>query len=132
MSRCLTTAAAVTIAGAQRATTGETSGAPPLCVFSKHLQFLDYSSLARTCRELGLDGVDLTVRQGGHVHPERVDRELREAVTAMRAEGLEVPMITTTFKSGEMNIYVRYWRQPNSAESLIFVSGDTNMGQVIL
>jgi len=100
MSRCLTTAAAVTIAGAQRATTGETSGAPPLCVFSKHLQFLDYSSLARTCRELGLDGVDLTVRQGGHVHPERVDRELREAVTAMRAEGLEVPMITTTFKSG--------------------------------
>ena len=70
---------------------------PPLCVFSKHLHFLDYKALARTCRELGLDGVDLTVRPGGHVLPEQVETKLPEAVEAIRAEGLDVPMITTRF-----------------------------------
>ncbi len=73
---------------------------PPLCVFSKHLQFLDYPALARTCREVGLDGVDLTVRPGGHVLPERVASDLPAAVEAIRAEGLDVPMITTRFVSG--------------------------------
>ncbi len=67
----------------------------PLCVFSKHLQFLDYKELAKTCREVGLDGVDLTVRDGGHVAPEKVHRDLPAAVEAIRSEGLEVPMITT-------------------------------------
>ena len=76
------------------------SAAPPLCAFSKHLQFLNYKDLAKTCRELGLDGIDLTVRQGGHVNPERVATELPEAVEAARAEGIDVPMITTGFKSG--------------------------------
>ncbi len=73
---------------------------PPICVFSKHLQFLDYKALAKTCRELELDGVDLTVRKGGHVLPENVQRDLPAAVEAIRAEGLEVPMITTRLSAG--------------------------------
>lgn len=100
MGRCLIGAATAGALGVPRRPVAETVTAPPLCVFSKHLQFLAYPALAKTCRELGLDGVDLTVRQGGHVHPERVARELPEAVDAIRAEGLEVPMITTAFKSG--------------------------------
>jgi sugar phosphate isomerase/epimerase len=74
--------------------------APPVCVFSKHLQFLDYPALAKTCKKLRLDGVDLTVREGGHVLPENVTTDLPKAVEAIRAEGLEVPMITTRFKDG--------------------------------
>lgn len=73
---------------------------PPLCVFSKHLQFLDYTELARTCSEIGLDGIDLTVRKGGHVLPERVKEDLPKAVETIRAAGLQVPMITTNLKSG--------------------------------
>lgn len=68
---------------------------PPICVFSKHLQFLDYDALADTCRDVGLDGVDLTVRRGGHVLPERVVTDLPKAVQAIQARGLSVPMITT-------------------------------------
>jgi sugar phosphate isomerase/epimerase len=68
---------------------------PQVCAFSKHLQFLDYEALAKTCREIGLDGVDLTVREKGHVLPENVARDLPAAVEAVRAEGLDVPMITT-------------------------------------
>ena len=74
--------------------------APPVCVFSKHLQFLDYTALAKTCKELRLDGVDLTVREGGHVLPENVAADLPRAVEAIRGEGLEVPMITTGLKNG--------------------------------
>ena len=68
---------------------------PPVCVFSKHLQFLGYEDLAKTCKDLGLDGVDLTVRAGGHVLPENVTTDLPRAVEAIRGEGLDVPMITT-------------------------------------
>ena len=75
-------------------------GAPSVCVFSKHLQFLDYADLARTCRELGLDGVDLTVRQGGHVVPERAAEDLQRAADAIRGEGIGVPMVTTSFADG--------------------------------
>lgn len=69
---------------------------PSVCIFSKHLQFLeDYAVLARTARDLGLDGLDVTVRKGGHVLPENVANDLPRLVEAVRAEGLEVPMITT-------------------------------------
>lgn len=66
-----------------------------ICVFSKHLQFLNYEDLARTCKDLGLDGVDLTVRPKGHVEPQNLDRDLPMAVEAIRAHGLDVPMIST-------------------------------------
>jgi len=72
---------------------------PLLCMFSKHLQHLDYESLARTCKELGFDGIDLTVRPEGHVLPENVSRDLPKAVTAIRNHGLAVPMITTGLTS---------------------------------
>lgn len=79
------------------AAAGDKSTVPPLCVFSKHLQFLDYKELAKVCKELGLDGVDLTVRPGGHVLPEKVKTDLPAAAEAIRAEGLDVSMITTRY-----------------------------------
>lgn len=76
------------------------AGRPPVCVFSKHLQFLNYQELAAKAKELGVDGVDLTVRPGGHVEPAHVARDLAAAVAAVRAAGLEVHMISTALKSG--------------------------------
>ena len=64
-------------------------------MFSKHLQWLDYPAMAETAAELGLTGLDLTVRPGGHVLPERVKDDLPRAVEAMRAAGLEINMMTT-------------------------------------
>jgi len=66
-----------------------------LCLFSKHLPGMKWTELARTVKSLGFDGVDLTVRTGGHVKPEQAKTDLPEAVTSIRSEGLEVPMITT-------------------------------------
>jgi sugar phosphate isomerase/epimerase len=64
-------------------------------MFSKMLGELSVVEAARKIKGLGFSGVDLTVRPGGHVRPERVETDLPEAVKAIRGEGLTVPMITT-------------------------------------
>ena len=66
----------------------------PIVYFSKHLQWLDGEQMAATAAELGFDGIDLTVRQGGHVLPERVQEELPKVAKIVRNAGLEIPMIT--------------------------------------
>ncbi len=73
---------------------GEVASA--VCIFSKHLQWLDYDRMANTAAEIGFDGVDLTVRPGGHVEPEDVRRALPRAHAAVRKAGLELPTITTS------------------------------------
>ena len=66
-----------------------------LCFFSKHLPRMNSRELSRTLKAMGFDGVDLTVRPGGHVDPKRVANDLPVFVDAIRHEGLTVPMITT-------------------------------------
>jgi sugar phosphate isomerase/epimerase len=68
---------------------------PQIVIFSKHLAELNYEDLGKTAKEFGFDGVDLTVRPGGHVLPERVTEDLPRAVATLRKHGLTVPMITT-------------------------------------
>ena len=65
-----------------------------VAIFSKHLQFLVGEDLARSAAEIGFDGVDLTVRKGGHVEPAEVVQKLPELVKLIRAHGLEVAMVT--------------------------------------
>ena len=64
-------------------------------IFSKHLQFLDYDEMARKAKEIGFDGLDLTVRPGGHVEPENVERDLPKAAEAIHKHGLQLKMMTT-------------------------------------
>lgn len=95
--RLLAMAAAAGSAAAQSAP----KKAPTLCVFSKHLAFLDYPTLARTLVELKVPGCDLTVRPGGHVEPENVVRDLPRAHAALHGQGVSVPMITTGLLSAD-------------------------------
>lgn len=66
-----------------------------ICMFSKHFHWAEIPEMADTCARIGYDGVDLTVRKGGHVAPERVADDLPKAVETIRKAGLTVPMITT-------------------------------------
>jgi sugar phosphate isomerase/epimerase len=61
--------------------------------FSKHLQFLDYHGAAEACAMAGMSGADLTVRPGGHVLPENVERDLPLAVKAFQDVGLTIEMM---------------------------------------
>ena len=50
-------------------------------------------------KQLGFDGVDLTVRPGGHVEPRLSNVDLVRAIEEVRGPGLEVPVITTALTS---------------------------------
>ena len=66
-----------------------------ISIFSKNLQWLGYGEMAQVAAEIGFDGIDITVRPGGHILPERVSEDLPKAVDAVRKAGLNVYMITT-------------------------------------
>ena len=71
---------------------------PKIHLFSKHLQFLDYPSMAEVAAELGFDGLDLTVRPKGHVLPEKVETDLPKAVEAMKKVGFTPSLMTTAIE----------------------------------
>lgn len=75
--------------------------ASPVCVFSKHLNWLSFSDMIKATADLGFDGIDLTVRKDGHIEPEKAVTELPAAVEKIRKAGLEVPMIVTTITDPE-------------------------------
>lgn len=71
-----------------------------LSIFSKHLKFLDYNSMSEAVKEMGFDGIDLTVRQNGHVSPERIQDDLPRVTEAMKSFNLEPNMICSNVKDG--------------------------------
>ena len=94
--------AAAWAAGAVPLSVGAAAPAPArgpfrgaLCFFSKPVPQLSWQELAQSARRAGFMGIELTVRGGGHVLPNRAPEDLPKAVAALRAEGLEVFMITT-------------------------------------
>jgi L-ribulose-5-phosphate 3-epimerase len=66
-----------------------------ICVFSKHFHWASVPETAEVCAKLGYEGIDLTLRKGGHVLPERVADDLPKAVEAIRKAGLTIPMVTS-------------------------------------
>ena len=51
--------------------------------------------MAELCARLGYDGIDLTVRDGGHILPARVEEDLPKAVEIIHKAGLTTPMVTS-------------------------------------
>jgi sugar phosphate isomerase/epimerase len=67
----------------------------PIHVFTKCLQFLDYDKMAEVLAKNGFDGADLTVRPGGQVLPENVERDLPKVMQALKKAGIGTDMIVT-------------------------------------
>jgi sugar phosphate isomerase/epimerase len=72
-----------------------------ICLFSKHVQWLDFGDMGHYVRDVGFDGVDLTVRKGGHVEPDEVVRRLPQALREIRKSGTGVPMMTTNISDAD-------------------------------
>src|SRR5215217_4403194 len=105
-----------------------------IAVFSKPLQWLPFADVGPAIAEAGFNAVDLTVRPGGHVLPERVEDDLPRAVETLRRSGLAVPMITTAItdasdpltrrvlemarKVGVSHYRMGYWTYPASIPPL--------------
>lgn len=67
----------------------------PICVFTKCLQFLDYTQLGEALANIGFKGAELSVREGGHVLPENVKTDLPRAIKTLQQSGISVPMMVT-------------------------------------
>ena len=67
----------------------------PVMAFAKHLQWLSFDEVGIFLEENDLDGIEATVRKGGQVEPENVERDLPRLVEALEKRGREVVMITT-------------------------------------
>ncbi|MBV6641105.1 MAG: sugar phosphate isomerase/epimerase [Cyclobacteriaceae bacterium] len=68
----------------------------PICVFTKHLQWLDFEDLGKFISDAGFDGVDLTVRKGGHIEHDVAPKDLPEAIEKIQKSGVNVPMMVTS------------------------------------
>jgi len=67
----------------------------PVLMFSKHFQWTGIGEMTDMCARLGYDGIDLTLRAGGHIEPERVEDDLPKALAIIHQAGLVTPMVTS-------------------------------------
>lgn len=86
-------ATAIPVAAAIRAEAAPKKN--PLIVFNKPLQHLSYADQAALVAEMGFDGIEGTVRKGGHVEPADVERDLPKQIEALEANGIDMTLMTT-------------------------------------
>ena len=67
-----------------------------IAAFSKPLQPLSFDELADTVAALGFDGIEGTIRKGGHIEPERVEDDLPKMVDALRKRDLEIIVMASS------------------------------------
>lgn len=70
-------------------------------IFSKHLHWLNWENLAERSKNIGFTGIDLTVRPGGHVLPERVEEDLPKVHEICKKAGIEITMLCTNIQSSD-------------------------------
>ncbi len=68
-----------------------------IILFSKSLKDHDVGALIKRGHEVGIDGYDMAVRPDYAVNPDNVADALPDAAKQLKAEGLEIPMITGNF-----------------------------------
>jgi sugar phosphate isomerase/epimerase len=73
--------------------------APEVIVYSQNLSQIGYPELGDIVKQIGFDGVDLSVFPGGHVEPRIANVDEVRAFEVMEGSGLSVPLITTTVTS---------------------------------
>ena len=92
------TAAAATVAAATPRTAwgNDSLSDNPICVFTKPFQSMSFDELADRIAELGFDGIEAPVRDGGHIEPERVEEELPRWVEALAKRDLKMTVMTSS------------------------------------
>ena len=82
-------------------------------MFSKMLKNIGNLTIEESGKHIarmGFDGVDLTVRPGGHISPQEASKELPKAVENLNSKGLSVPMITSSVTSADEKFAVEIFK----------------------
>src|SRR2546425_12666264 len=72
-----------------------------LCLVSRHLQWTNMEEAVSVAAEAGCKAIAWTVRQGAHMLPDNVERDLPKAVELAHKAGLDTPMLITALNEGK-------------------------------
>ena len=82
----------------------------PFCFFSKPFQSLSYDDLADLVAELGFDGIEGTIRPGGHITPEQVPDELPKMLEALTKRKRELTIMASGINNADEKLNVQQLR----------------------
>lgn len=97
---------------------GKTDG-PQVVAFTKSFQDRPIPEVCQIFKSIGLDGLDLTVRPGGHIDPKDVKQQLPAAVKAAHDHGVQIPMLTTAITDNDQ-----------LAENILATAAETGVGRI--
>ncbi|MEZ6130922.1 MAG: sugar phosphate isomerase/epimerase family protein [Planctomycetaceae bacterium] len=66
-----------------------------LCVFTKPFNSLTFEELATKTAELGFQGIEAPIRNGGHIEPDAVPDRLPALQDALQKHGLQITVMTS-------------------------------------
>jgi len=112
-------AAGLASAGASQSNVAADS--PTFVAFTESFQGWPIPKVCQRFKEIGLDGLDLTVRPGGHIDPAEVAKLLPEAAKAASDAGVRIAMLTTSITEADPQ-----------AEELIATAGGLGIDRIKL
>ena len=80
---------------AERQRGGNSKSKTTFCGFTKSFQDWSIAEVCKRFKEIGLEGLDLTVRKGGHIEPKEAPKQLPIAAKAAAEAGLEISFLST-------------------------------------
>lgn len=70
----------------------------PIAIFEKVFEGLNYEELADAVFQCGADGIEATIRPGGHIEPEKSAEEVPKMSAALKARGKRIVIAATSIR----------------------------------
>ncbi len=68
----------------------------PIAIFEKVFEGLNYQELAEAIEQTGADGIEATIRKGGHIEPAVAEAEVPKMNEALKARGRRIIIAATS------------------------------------
>jgi len=94
---------------------------PTFVAFTESFQGWPIPDVCARFKQIGLDGLDLTVRPGGHIEPADAPQKLPDAVRAAKDHGVRIAMLSTAITGDDPQ-----------AERLLATAGEQGIDRVKL
>ena len=92
--------AGLTAIGARLAAAQSTRfGSWPIVVFEKPIQTLDYDRMGEELAKMGVQGIEATIRRGGHIEPKNAEVEVPKMVKSLEKNGQKALIATCNVDS---------------------------------
>ena len=71
----------------------------PVVVFEKPIQTLDYARMGEELAKMGVQGIEATIRRGGHIEPKDAEKEIPRMVESLAKSGQKALIATCNVNS---------------------------------